>query len=161
LSLCCWLRRPLLARIFDPTMPVEFAWGRWENLEGRRMYVFSYRVPKSHGFIVKEPQGNTTVAFKGLIYADMETKAVMRIEMECLDFPFSSSYRMLELKVNYKPTRVAEQEFILPSDFEESLRRSNDQAQELVRFKAQFERYQRFTADSQLQFGDADSEKQP
>jgi hypothetical protein len=150
----------LLARIFDPAIPVEFGWGRWEMLERRRMYVFSYRVPKSRGFIVKETQGNTTVAFKGLIYADAETKAVRRIEMECLDFPFTSSYRMLELKLNYKPTRVAEQEFVLPSDFEENVRRSSDKAQELVRLKAQFQRYQRFTADAKLQFGDADSGKQ-
>jgi hypothetical protein len=150
----------LLARIFDPAIPVEFGWGRWEMLDGRRMYVFSYHVPKSRGFIVKEPQGNTTVAFKGLIYADVETKVVRRIEMECLDFPFTSSYRMMELKLNYKPTQVAEQEFILPSDFEENVRRSSDKAQELVRLKAQFRRYQRFTADAQLQFSDADSGKQ-
>lgn len=151
----------LLARIFDPAIAVEFRWGRWDTLEGRRMYVFSYRVPQSRGFIVREPRGNTTVAFKGLIYADVETKAVMRIEMQCLDFPFSSSYRTLELKLNYKITRVAEQEFVLPSNFEENFRRASDKAQQLVRFKAQFERYQRFTADAQLQFGDdADSGKQ-
>ena len=147
----------LLARIFDPQIPVEFGWAHWGTIDGRRVYVFSYRVPQSNGYILRGAQGSATVAFKGLIYADTETRAVLRIELECLGFPATFEYRALDLKLNYKHTRVADQEFVLPSDFEETSVRAGDNGQENTRFKAQFERYQRFTADAQLQFGDADS----
>jgi hypothetical protein len=150
----------LLARIFDPQIPVEFGWAHWGTINGRRMYVFSYRVPQANGYIVRDAHGSATVAFKGLIYADAETKAIMRIELECVGFPATSEYRSLELKLNYKLTRVADREFVLPSEFEETCLRSSDKGQENTRFKAQFERYQRFTADAQLQFGEADSGEQ-
>ncbi len=50
------------------------------------------------------------------MYADFETKAVMRIELECIDIPAETLYQSLVLTLNYKLTRVAEQEFVMPSD---------------------------------------------
>jgi hypothetical protein len=150
----------LLARIFDPQTSAEFHWDRWDKLDGRRMYVFSCRVPKSSGYVVQDSKGSAIVAFKGLVYADFETKAVMRIEMQCVGFPFASSYRALELKLNYKPAQVAEREFVLPSDFEETYGRSNDNGSEVTTIKAQYERYQRFAADTEIQFTGVDSGKQ-
>ncbi len=142
----------LLARIFDPKTSTEFHWDRWVTRDGRRMYVFSYRVPKSQGYTIKEGKRTTVVAFKGLVYADFETKAVARIEMQCIDFPAESTYRSLVLTLNYKPTKVAEQEFVLPSDFKLNTRRSDGVNGEASELSAQFKNYLRFGADATIQF---------
>jgi hypothetical protein len=57
-------------------------------------------------------------AFKGLVYADAETRAVKRIEMQRVCIPAKSDYEALAPKLSYKLTEVAGQEFVLPSDFE-------------------------------------------
>ena len=137
----------LLARIFDPQTSTEFRWDRWATRDGRRMYVFSYRVPKSKGYAIQEGRRTTVVAFKGLIYADFETKAVMRIEMQCIDFPAGTSYESLTLTLNYKLTRVAEQELVLPSDFVTSSRQSSGESEA----DAVYKDYRRFSADTRIQ----------
>ncbi len=148
----------LLARIFAPPTPAaartstEFRWDRWATQDGRRMYVFSYRVPKARGYGIEENQHSTVVAFKGLVYADFETKAVMRIEMHCIDIPEESSYRSIDLTLNYKLTRVAEREFVLPFDFEMKMEQSIGAAEVTAEYKA----YRRFGADAPLRFGGAD-----
>jgi len=144
---------PLMERIFDPQTSTEFGWDRWITRDKRRMYVFSYRVPKSKGYSIQEGEQTTVVAFKGLIYADAETKAVMRIEMQGMDFPASSSYRALTLTLHYKLTRVAEQDFVLPSDFELNSRQSGGATEA----RSEYKNYRRFSADATIQFGGDDS----
>lgn len=143
----------LQQRIFDPQTATEFRWDRWVTRDKRQMYVFSYRVPKSKGYVIQEGKRTTVVAFKGLIYADAGTKAVMRIEMQGVDFPGSSSYQSLTLKLNYKLIKVAEQEFVLPSDFEFNSRQSGGTTE----VDAEYRNYRRFSADATIQFGVVDS----
>ncbi len=153
----------LLARIFaqnaDPKSAAVFRWARIAQLNGRRMYVFAYRVPKESGYGLQESGRTTTVPFKGLIYADFETKAVMRIELECTDIPASAGYRSVRLSVNYKPARVAEQEFVLPSSFEEATVRTEGDNQTAERITAKYVDYRRFSAESAIQFGGARTQR--
>ena len=53
------------------------------------MYVFSFSVPKSAGYSMYhgESKREYVSAYKGLVYADRDTKAVMRITMECTGIP--------------------------------------------------------------------------
>jgi hypothetical protein len=41
----------------------------------------------------------------------------LTVHLQFIDFPASSDYRSLSLKVNYKLIQVVGQEFVLPSDF--------------------------------------------
>lgn len=151
----------LLALIFDPQTPTEFQWHGWATRNGRRMYVFSYRVPKPAGYVLQDGQRTTVVPAEGLVYADFETKAVTRIEMQCTGIPSDSRYLSLELTLNYKLTSVAGREFMLPSDFKlNSRQRQADDNIFGFKFvdtevKAQFKDYRRFSSDSEIQFGDA------
>jgi hypothetical protein len=151
----------LLALIFDPQTPTEFHWDRWATRGGRRMYVFSYRLPKSAGYVLQEGQRTTVVPVKGLVYADFETKAVTRIEMQCIDIPSDSGYLSLELTLNYKLIRVAEREFMLPSDFKLGTRQSDastvGSAIVDTEVNAQYKDYRRFSADATIQFVASDS----
>ncbi len=118
------------------------------------MYVFSYRVPKSKGYAIQDGKRTTVVAFKGLVYADVQTNAVMRIEMQGVDIPLhGSSYQSLSLTLRLlQLIKVAEQEFVLPSDFEFNSR----QAERTTEVDAEYRNYRRFGADVTIQFGAVD-----
>ena len=87
--------------------------------------------------------------------ADFETKAVMRIEMQCIDLPSSSGYQSLTLQSNYKLTRVSGQELVLPSDFVMNSRQGSGETEADNEFKD----YRRFSADAKIQFGLSDTER--
>lgn len=144
----------LLASILDPKTPAQFQWDRWTTRNGRRMYVFSFRVPQSNGYVLKDATGTTMVAYKGLLFADFETKAVMRIEIQCVGIPAKSGYEALSLKLNYEWAEVAGQRFVLPSDFELNTRWRDGTSEEV---DAKYSNYRRFTADAAIQFGGAES----
>jgi hypothetical protein len=63
-----------------------------------------------------ESKRTIRVPYKGLVYADPQTGAVVRIEMEC-EIPDDSECKRLELAVDYKAAEVAGREFILPFHF--------------------------------------------
>jgi len=82
----------LLDLIFDPETRADLKFERVATLNGRRVFVFAYRVPQSRGYGLVETRRTVQTAFKGFVYADYETKAVVRIEMKCIDIPGNSAY---------------------------------------------------------------------
>ena len=107
----------LLDTIFDPQSGTEIRWDRAAKLDGRRVYVFAYRVPESSGYALVGSKGRIKVPFGGFVYADYQTGAVVRIEMKGTGIPANSEYRSLELTLDYKATKVADKEYLLPSRF--------------------------------------------
>jgi hypothetical protein len=132
----------LLERIFDPQTATEFHWERWATRDGRRMYEFSYRVPKAKGYAVEEEKRQTVVAFKGAVFADAETNAVTRIEMQATGIPGDSTYQAMSLDLDYKPVFVAEHEFVLPAGYEMNLKYATG----ATKVVAEYKDYRRFSA---------------
>ncbi len=80
----------LMSSIFNPDSGAEFHWDHWATaLRGKPMYVFGYSVPISSGYSMLhgESKREYTSAYKGLIYADLQTKEIMRITMETRRYP--------------------------------------------------------------------------
>jgi len=138
----------LLDTIFDPETGADLQFDRLATLNRRRVYVFAYHVPQSRGYGLVETKRTVQVAFKGFVYADYETKAVVRIEMKCIDIPADSEYQALELKLNYRSVKVAGGEFILPADF--TLRYSLHHREDTS--EAEYTNYRRFSADATVKF---------
>jgi hypothetical protein len=141
----------LLERIFGSQPGAEVRYDRVVTKDGKRQYVFSYRVPKANGYPFQEGKGTVVAAFKGSVFADFDTKAIVRVEVQANEFPGGSIYKTLDLKVNYKLTRVADQEFSAPSDFELN-------AQLLIgetKLTAEYKDYRLFPADAARQFRSA------
>ena len=142
-----------LGIVFDPETGADVRWDRMATLNGRRVNVFAFRVPQSRGYRLVESTRTIQVPFKGLVYADYQTAAVVRLEMKCIDIPADSEYTGADLTLDYKPARVAGQEFILPShsrvDFQMLRGRATNDAE--------YRSYRRFSADSTIQFESADS----
>ncbi len=129
----------LLAWIFDPTAQADIKWNSWTTLNKRRTYVFAYKVlqPKSQ-FTVASSKTRVTVAFAGLVWADVDTGVVMRVTATGQS-PAGFPVQGVTLDVSYAFTKVDEREFVLPvkSDF-----RAKD-GKSLVWNEAEFRRYRK------------------
>jgi hypothetical protein len=138
----------LLDVIFEPATGADIRWDRLAALNRRRVYVFAFRVPQSRGYALTESKRTIQVPFEGFVYADYETKAVVRIEMKCTDIPRDSEYTNAGLTLDYKPAKVAGQEFILPSHF----LLHYQMVRGVMTNDAEYTGYRRFSADATVKF---------
>jgi hypothetical protein len=138
----------LLDIIFEPSTGASLRWGRMATLDRRRVYVIDFRVPQSSGYVLTEPKRRIQVPFEGLVYADAQTHAVLRIQMKCVMIPFDSRYQALDLTLDYKAARVAGRDFILPSHFALNFR--TDEV--IVANSGDYTNYRRFSADTTVKF---------
>ena len=149
----------MLSHIFDPINGAEFDWDHWATLRGKRMYVFSFKVPKSAGYSMVygaggESRKEYTSAYNGMIYADRETKAVMRIKMDCVDIPNDYPIKTVGITLDYAPTKVGDESYVLPFHFE--LNSTDTLA--IIKNEADYKLYRKFGAESAITF---DSEPIP
>jgi len=152
----------LLASAFNPQAEADVHWERVTNRNGRKVYVFAYRVPQQKGYGLVESTGTRRVPYKGLIYADAEAGAVVRIEMQC-EIPDDSEFRTLEIDLDYKPAEVGGREFLLPSHYRLFSRRdavpaerNRPREERRVRVETNetdFKGYRKFEANSSITFG--------
>ena len=145
----------IYAEIFSPETDTEFAWDHWATLRGRRMYVFSFRVPQSRShYTIYEGQTRRTITtgYHGLIYADRDSEMVMRFRLECDDIPADFPVKDVHLDVNYDFIKVGDQEYVLPLKTEI---RSRD-GKYLTWNEAEFHLYRKFGADTTITFDTPD-----
>ena len=143
----------MLKEIFSPETATEFSWERWATLRGRRMYVFNFHVRQANSkyTIYADSVKRTVIAgYHGLIYADRETGMVMRIKMECEGLPVDFPVQSVELDMNYDLGKISGSEFLLPLKSEIRSR----EGKFLVKNEVEFRLYNRFGADTSIQFGD-------
>lgn len=140
----------MLAHIFDPETGTEFDWDHWATLRGKRMYVFAFHVPKSAGYSMVYGDGHReyTSAYKGLIYADRETKAVMRIKMECIDIPKDYPIKTVGITLDYAPTKIGEETYTLPFHFE----LDSTDTMAVIKNEADYKLYRKFGAEATITF---------
>ena len=138
----------LLDIIFEPGTGADLRWDRMATLNRRRVYVLAYRVPQARGYALTESKRTIQVPFKGFVYADAETRAVVRIEMKCVDIPRDSEYTGADLALDYKSAKVGGQEFVLPAHFLLHFQMGRG----LVTSEADYTAYRRFSADTNIQF---------
>jgi len=142
----------LLESIFDPATGADIRWDRQTTLNGRAIYVFAFKVPQSRGYTLVESGRSIEVPFKGLVYADYETGAVMRIAIKCTDIPGDSEYTDADVTLDYRTARVAGQEIIVPAHYLAHFRMARGE----VTNEATFTAYRQFSADSTVKFDDED-----
>ena len=88
--------------IFGEQARTQFAWNRWDKIDGRRMEVFSLRVLARYSQLAfTNDYGSRVVGFHGLMYADPATQTVMRLELQ-LDMPADFAARECSLDVRLR-----------------------------------------------------------
>ncbi|MFM2123759.1 MAG: hypothetical protein RL328_210 [Acidobacteriota bacterium] len=138
----------MLLEIFQPDSRTEFRWDRWATLRGRRTHVFEFRVLQRYSkyLISDRESGREMVAgYRGLIYADPETKMVMRIKFDAeglQNFPINR----VSLDLNYDFVTISGRQYVLPLKAElQSAAGAYGSRNEV-----EFRRYERFSADATI-----------
>jgi hypothetical protein len=145
----------ILATIFEPDTQTEFTWERWTSLRGqddklRTTYVFAFRVTQPRYGISHETSKRTiTVGFHGLIFADRDTKSVMRVQMECDNIPPDFPIQSVKLVLYYDIVDIAGQNFVLPMQSEIRSR----EGKFLARNEVSYHSYHKYSADASISFG--------
>ncbi len=144
----------MLFNIFDPASGADFHWDHWATLRGKLMYVFSYSVPKSSGYSMYhgESKREYTSAYQGLVYADVQSKIVMRIKMETTGIPADFPIHEVNITLDYSPTKIADQEYVLPYHFE----LTSKEVRAETTNRADYRLYQKFGAEASITFGDVE-----
>jgi hypothetical protein len=145
----------LLNEIFTPETDAHFDWDHWGKLRGRMMYVFSYRVAAAHsryGIFHQQSRRKLMPGYHGLVYADQDTRQVMRFTLECDDIPADFPIQQVFLTLDYEPTMIADREYILPLRSELRSREGRN----LVKNETTFRQYRRYSADAVISFDSAD-----
>jgi hypothetical protein len=111
----------VMGSVFDPDSHATFAWKTWDKLRGRRMLVFSYRVPREFSRYVlafdgerKSDAQRVTVGYRGWIFVDPELRRITRITKQPVNIPPSFPILQAEETLDYDATTVGDREFFLP-----------------------------------------------
>lgn len=140
----------LLYAIFDPATGAELRWDRAATLNKRAVDAIAFRVPQLKGYGLNGSRGGIRVPFEGLVYADAETHAVLRLQMKCTMIPDAFEMQNVDLTLDYKSAQVAGHEVILPSHFVLHYRDSADDRQHAD--DGQYSAYHQFGANAAIQF---------
>ncbi|MEO8025755.1 MAG: hypothetical protein ABI823_04755 [Bryobacteraceae bacterium] len=140
----------MLKEIFEPKTETDFQWERWATLRGRRMHVYSFRVSqaRSQYRIVYRRAQQVVAGYRGLIYVDRDSGAVMRIKLTCENMPLDFPIQDISLDLNYDFQKLSDVEFILPYKAELRSREGNF----LVKNEVEFRLYRKFGADATIKF---------
>ena len=105
----------ILYAIFAPETQTEFAWDRWTGLRKRWVYVFSFQTLQPIYSITHGGSKRTiSTRARGSVYADRDTKTVVRIKLEADGIPADFPIQTVSLDLNYDFTDISGQEFLLP-----------------------------------------------
>ncbi len=151
-----------LRDIFDPASGTAFTWERFEELRGRTMDVFSFRVDRAHSAAALNVSGvATVVSYRGLVYADRDRKTVLRISTKA-DSPEGSPLQNVTHLLDYGHALIGREDFLLPLHGELRLRMPEqllrDSQKRLrarmiaIRNEVDFSNYRKYAADSAIRF---------
>jgi hypothetical protein len=105
----------ILRAVFAPETETEFAWERWGGLRGHWQYVFSFHTIQPMYTITHDNSKRTVhVRTRGLIFADRDTRMVMRLHLETEGIPSDFPIQNVTLDQDYDFTDIAGQQFMLP-----------------------------------------------
>ncbi len=141
----------MLSEIFEPSSSTSFEWDRWATLRGKRMHVYSFRVPQAtskYTIYADSVKRQILVGYHGLIYADRDTKMVMRITMEADDIPADFPVQEVALDLNYDYTTISGERFLLPMKSE----LHSKEGRYLTKNETEFRLYNKYGTESQIKF---------
>jgi hypothetical protein len=150
----------MLREIFDPQSQTEFQWERWGKLRDHIMHVYSFRVRlenSQYHITAEEVKRTVTVGYHGLIYADRDSRSVMRITMEADDIPSDFPIRSASETLDYDTIAISGEKFILPLKVEMQMR----DGKSAMKNQAAFRLYNKFGADTSITFDAADAATPP
>jgi hypothetical protein len=115
------------------------------------MYVFNFKVNQAFSrYQIKDGESHLDViaGYHGLVYADAETKSVMRILLQADSIPPEFPIQRASLDLNYDLARIGDRDFLLPLNSELRFSRGK-----YLRWnETEFRLYRKFGTESNIKF---------
>ncbi len=142
----------MLRGIFEPTSQTRFEWRNWSTWGGESAMDFSYRVPQDHSNYQITVEGNrsATPGYSGYIVIDSKTRVIRKLTLVAEDLPRDFPVQSAESTLTYREQDLSGHTFLLPSEFETIM--SGPQGRDKI--EKRFLIYKKYSADSEITFGD-------
>jgi hypothetical protein len=142
-----------LREIFDADVHTQFQWSGWNSVEGKRAYVFSYKVPLADSksssdrcvsFIAFKSCKVMNYGYHGLLFIDVNSSDIERLTITPDDLP--ASHGRWTQSIDYARAKVGGGEYLLPvaDTFETTGTKT------LFRNESVYDSYKKFGAESTL-----------
>jgi len=140
----------MMRELFAPETQARFRWERWATLRGRRTHVFSYQVdqPRSKWHISYQKTLEIVPAYRGLVYVDQDTLAVVRITLEAVGIPPDFPIQQASTVLDYDFVDIAGRQYWLPLRAVVRMR----EGKLLVRNEVEFRLYRKFAAEATITY---------
>jgi hypothetical protein len=144
----------MLLKIFDPKARAEFEWDHDETT-GAHTCVFRYNVAQATSTeVIQADLDHVRVGHHGMVWADCDTGAVTRFQIESDIGEISRNGRRVPMgfrtEVRYAPAAVGSQEFLLP----QSATVTSLFYKTWTKVEIQYQEYRKYDANSVIKFGD-------
>ncbi len=146
-----------LAALVDPQADAGLRWVRAGKANGRAVSLYAFQAAMPEGFLWAEAAGSVRVPFKGLLYADAATGALVWVEIQCIGIPRESEYIGAEVTVDFGSFVVAGRELNLPAHSRVHFRMKQRDTTNEAEYSAY--RIAEFGTDTRIEFGDESGEK--
>ena len=148
----------ILRQIFDPKTQTTFTWQRYATLRGRKVQVFSYRVPLpvyriAYQGEAKAPLQTTKVPYRGSVSVDSESHVILQITCETLNIEPSFPVRLVNETLEYDSVRIGDRKFVLPHAATLDMRIHVYRGMNTIRNEKEFLSYRKYSADTVIKFG--------
>jgi Aromatic acid exporter family member 2 len=148
----------ILRAIFSPESETQFLWQRWTGLNHHAVYVVAFQTEQPMYTITHDGSKRTIhTRTHGLIFADRDTKMVMRLHMECDGIPPDFPIQSVTLDQDYDFQDIGGHDYVLPLHSDIRSREGNYRAWNEVTFRS----YHKYGTESTITFdtGDQPSDK--
>lgn len=141
-----------LATLVDPHVDAGLRWISTLKMKGRAVSVYTFHAAMPEGFLLADTSGPVRVPFKGLLYADAGTGALLHAQIECFDIPRGSEYIGADVSVEFSVFNVAGRRIELPSHSRIHFRMQNGSTTNEADYSGY--RLAEFGTNSDIKFGD-------
>jgi hypothetical protein len=148
----------LLRDVFEPETDTTFTWDHWGTLRGHYSYVFRYFVnrPRSKYTVDYDRKQQTTPGYHGLIFVEKGPDVVTRLTIEP-DMPPDFPVQEIHQTVDYDHVSISGHDFLLPTVSQVQSRSGRFASRNEIEFR----RYQKYSADTNIKFDDAEETAAP
>lgn len=142
----------MLRGIFEPASQTRFEWRGWSTFDGRRAMDFNYRVEqeRSNYTITADGSRSATPGYSGYFVVDAATHAIVKLTIEAGPLPAGFPVQSAQATLYYRDQDIAGKTFLLPANYEAFL--AGPEGRD--RIVKEFSGYRKYTADSEITFGD-------
>jgi hypothetical protein len=147
----------LLRAVFRPKSETKFEWLREDEWNGRKVGVLAFHIDQEHsgfqtGTQVHSRKLSVNWAAQGTIFADVETRQVLRLTVDSVDLPEDFPVREVHMSLDYATQQIGDRAYVLPAaSVSESVDKEGRRKSETT-----FKDYKKFSAETEIKFGETD-----